>query len=295
MNLVSRMTRKVKRILAGEWNGLRATEGWGAAGRSTDPDEDVQSSGDLLSYRCNVCGGFCRSGMESLTREEPTCGSCGSTVRMRAMVRLVSVELLGKSLCLPDFPRRRDLRGIGLSDWDGYARGLARKFRYTNTFYHQKPRLDIMEVDGFAASSLDFVISTDVLEHVVPPISRAFHNVSRLLKPGGVFLFSVPYLLEGETIEHFPELHDYTLSREKGKWVLANRTVDGREQRFDDLIFHGGEGSTLQMRAFCLPSLYRHFEEAGFTDIAIRDEPDLAHGIIWSLPFSVPMTARKAR
>jgi len=52
---------------------------------------------------------------------------------MRAIVHLLSTELFGESYILRDFPVRPDIRGIGLSDWDGYAGGLPHKLNYTNT------------------------------------------------------------------------------------------------------------------------------------------------------------------
>jgi hypothetical protein len=44
------------------------------------------------------------------------------------------MELFGQNLTLANFPVRKDIRGVGLSDWLGYAIPLAKKFDYTNTF-----------------------------------------------------------------------------------------------------------------------------------------------------------------
>src|SRR4029077_11767976 len=78
-----------------------------------------------------------------------------------------------------------------MTDWKAYADRLAEKFSYRNTYYYQQPRLDISAVEVPAHFlSNDFVISSEVFEHVVPPVSRAFENVSKMLKPGGL-LFSL--------------------------------------------------------------------------------------------------------
>jgi SAM-dependent methyltransferase len=247
----------------------------------------------VLLYRCNVCGTPCREKVMALGRESPSCEGCGSTVRMRAIIRALSVEVFAKSLALCDFPERRDLRGLGLSDWDAYAVPLASKFHYTNTFYHQDPRLDITRIDPALEGTLDFLIATDVFEHVPPPASVAFVNARRLLKPGGSFVFSVPYAKEGPTREHFPELAEYELFRQDGRPVLRNRTRDGRVQVFEGLVFHGGEGVTLEMRVFSEPSLVEEFSRAGFRDLRIHAEPDFEHGIYWSQAWSLPMTAKR--
>jgi 2-polyprenyl-3-methyl-5-hydroxy-6-metoxy-1,4-benzoquinol methylase len=46
---------------------------------------------------------------------------------------------------------------------------------------------------------------SDVLEHVVPPVENAFCGLSDLLKPNGVLIFSVPYILDGEYNEFYPK------------------------------------------------------------------------------------------
>ena len=247
-----------------------------------------------LHWRCNICGSACRCPVSVLHREVPSCAACRSTVRMRAIVRLLAVELFGQSLALPDFPSRPDLRGVGLSDWETYAGPLAGRLGYTNTYYHKEPRLDIVRGDPAREGSLDFLVSTDVFEHVPPPISTAFESARRLLRPGGLLVFSVPYVEGSETREHFPELHRHELVKEGGKSVLRNVTRDGREQVFRDLVFHGGEGETLEMRVFSEGSLLRELEAAGFHEVRIRGEPDFEHGVYWPMPWSLPLTARRA-
>ncbi len=197
---------------------------------------------------------------------------------------------------LNDFPVNKSISGIGMSDWDGYALPLAEKLDYQNTFYHQEPRLDITNIPERLVETLDFVISTDVFEHVLSPVSRAFTNTLRLLKPGGVFIFTVPYTLKGEhTVEHFDDLHDFEIVEENGDYVLKNKTPDGTVRIYRDLIFHGGPGSTLEMRVFSRASVLRELAEAGFTDIRERNQAVPQYGIYWDKPWSVPITARKPK
>ncbi len=137
----------------------------------------------------------------------------------------------------------------------------------------------------------DFVLSSEVFEHVPPPVSRAFAGARALLKPGGVLVLTVPYGFQGETIEHFPELHDYVIEGEGERRVLKNVTADGRRQEFEDLIFHGGCGETLEMRYFAFMSLMDELLAAGFDDVRLHG-PALAHGVLWPRHTSFPITAR---
>ena len=247
--------------------------------------------GEKVNFRCNVCGSACAAPMSALQREVASCRRCGSTVRTRTMVHLLTTELFGRSIALPELPIRRDIVGIGLSDSVNYAGRLAEKLGYTNTFFHMEPRLDIAEIPATPAIRYDFIIASDVFEHVAPPVSRAFVNARRLLKPHGVLVFSVPFTLDPETREHYPELHDYRIVETGGAWRVENRTVDGRRQVFTDPVFHGGPGTTLEMRVFSRSGLIREFSDAGFAGVRIAEEPQWAHGIVWPEPWSIPMVA----
>jgi GT2 family glycosyltransferase len=252
-------------------------------------------SWEMISFKCNVCGRSCKSRVIDLEREKPSC-RCGSTVRIRAVVHLLSIELFGNSMALPDFPMRPDLHGWGMSSDEIYADLLSKKVGFLNTFYHKKPRLDInAPLDPSVIGSLDFLISTDVFEHVPPPVSRGFKNAHRLLKSKGVLILTVPYSLESETIEHFPELYEYEIVQTgKPHPLLKNITRDGREQVFDNLTFHGGPGTVLEMRIFSEAGLLDELKEAGFSSIKICSEPFWEFGIYWRESWSLPIIARSA-
>lgn len=282
----------LKRSLSRGLNQSRVVADVVAAVPMTEIDLIFAEPHEMVSFRCNICGQTSAVRFEQLDRETPTCKTCLSTVRFRAIVDLVMSAVIGQDLRLDECPVRKDIAGLGLSDADLYAKPLAEKFDYVNTYYHIEPRLDITSVPQTMSGKYDFIIASDVYEHVLPPVSRAFSNARRLLKPGGVFIFTVPYDIEGETIEHFPEIHDFKIANEDGEWRLHNRTVDGREQTFSNLVFHGGPGSTLEMRLFSLESLKREFTRAGFKSVEVANGTCKAHGVHWPGSWSLPLIAR---
>lgn len=256
------------------------------------PANIEHSPSEPITFRCNVCGATSVVPFGQLDREDRSCSACGSTVRWRSIVHALSTELFGSNLALPDFPTRKDIRGIGMTDWDGYAVPLAAKLDYHNTFLHQQPKLDITAIPADLEHALDFVISSDVFENVPQPVSVAFENLLRLLKPGGVAILSVHYDKVPFMREHFPELHDWHLAEESGRTILKNTTRDGRAQVFDNLVFHGGPGNVLEMRRFGEAGLLQNLVEAGFVDIKLFGDDHLETGIAWKYKQSLPVSAR---
>ena len=178
----------------------------------------------MVEFTCNICGASNQCAKEQLTREASTCTACGSNVRTRSLMWLLSMELFGTALVLPDFPRIKSLRGIGMTDWNEYARRLGEKFDYRNTFYNREPKFDITNPPPEEFGRYDFLISSEIFEHVLPPRERAFENAHRLLKPNGVLILTVPYSLEASMLEHYPEIHEFGFAQVGGAMVLVNRT-----------------------------------------------------------------------
>lgn len=254
-----------------------------------------QTSDEHLDFVCNVCGrdnlGVARQQVSN--REYPSCHHCNSSLRMRSVIHALAIELFGKPLVLPEFPADKTIFGLGMSDWDGYAKGLAKAFSYTNTFYHTEPRLDITAVPDNMAGQYRFLISSDVFEHIpVLSLDSAFRNSRRLLGKEGLFLFTVPFTKTGKTVEHFPNLNDFRIIETAGKRFLYNKTQSENEEIFDGLIFHGGDGMTLEMRIFSEPDLVVRLKEAGFSEIRIYSDQVPDFGIIWPMDWAVPIIAR---
>jgi SAM-dependent methyltransferase len=180
-----------------------------------------------------------------------------------------------------------------MSDWDGFAGQLAQKLDYTKTYFDQEPRLDLKHLTPQQCGYYDFVLCSEVLEHVETPVQPAFEGLENLLKPGGVLLMTVPYQINTGTIEHFPNLHEYSVTRIGDSYVLLNRTKAGAYEIFDKLTFHGGIGTTLEMRIFGESDLMRNLAEAGFEQVTVLREDYPPFGILHQETWSLPIVARR--
>jgi SAM-dependent methyltransferase len=253
-----------------------------------------------VTFTCNLCGTKSERPAGPLPREHEDCPHCRSSVRIRALIALLSKEIFGTLLTLPEFPVLKGIRAIGMSDAPELAERLAEKFDYTNTFYDQAPAFDVTAPDPRDDARYDFILSSEVLEHVPPPVERAFSALNRMLKRDGLLLMTTPYSLGGQTREHFPELHEYTLASLGGRVVLVNRRRDGSMETFENLTFHqapaetpGGHGSALEMRVFTEGSLRAILCNAGFPEIHFAAENFAEFGVEHSEMWSLPIAARK--
>ena len=239
-------------------------------------------------FTCNLCGEECLRPPEGSERETASCPECQSTVRLRSLAALLSRELFGMVMTLPQFPPLKGIRGLGMSDLRSIAGPLAEKFDYTNTFYDHAPLFDVTKPDQRDRARYDFIVSSEVMEHVPPPVMQAFATLCGMLKPDGFLVFTTPYSLRPDTDERFSTLHEYALAAPGGRTVLVNRRVDGSIEVFEDLAFHGGHGSTIEMRLFSESALRSMLIEAGFSSVhfAVEDWPGFGveHRGSWSLP-----------
>jgi SAM-dependent methyltransferase len=183
--------------------------------------------------RCRCCGKMTVFLANGTGSEAVCCLFCGANLRY---------ELLRE--CIKDLPG--DLTEKEILELDPHS--PLRPFLSVARNYHPSFYLDDCEsgfvrADGaqrediqslsFEDASLDLIVSSDVLEHV-PDLHKAFAETARVLKLGGMHLFTVPprevtrrraEIIDG-AIKHYetPEYHGDPLSP---KGILAFWDVGG--------------------------------------------------------------------
>ena len=243
-------------------------------------------SGPWLDFVCNVCGTLHCERVAKFHRELAACPVCGASARFRGMVAALGQVLhIPAQVPLMDWPERPDVRGLGMSDWPGYADVLARKMAYVNTHFDKPPYLDILQPAPQYLGVHDVVLSTDVLEHVLAPVQKAFDHLLALLKPGGWLVFSVPYTTEAHTREHYPGMVDFEVLQTESGPVVHWRDAAGGQHLERQPVFHGGEGATLELRVFGRAAVLAHLVQAGFVNVQELNTPRLGCGYYWPLIF----------
>ncbi len=87
-----------------------------------DQDPSPAEADPAVNFRCNICGKTSQAALSIVNnREAPSCRHCHSSLRMRSVIRALSLALFGNSLAIPEFPKDKTILGLGMSDWDGYA------------------------------------------------------------------------------------------------------------------------------------------------------------------------------
>jgi hypothetical protein len=137
------------------------------------------------------------------------------------------------------------------------------------------------------------VISTEVFEHVMPAVQRAFDGAARLLKSRGALVFTVPWRLEGETVEQYPATVDYEVIEVDDRHEVDILDASGSRRRVTKPSFHGGPRSTLEMRLFWLPDILATLAEAGFRSSRVLREDVLEFGIRHPSQLPLPLLARR--
>ena len=229
-----------------------------------------------VHFSCPICEGKSWTDISELHREGGICRSCGSTVRHRAIILAILkassnsplTYFWGLSRRFPEV-KKQDTVIIGLSDHHVMVDYLTSRFTYTNTFYDDEPKLDITSPE--ITSKADILISSDVFEHTLGDPSFAFAGAASILKAGGKFVLTVPYTQDGQTIEHYPGLKSYRFDSDTGS--TFGLFEDG-ERELVNAVYHGGPGSTLELRMFSKEGVLNCLQKAGFVDIEI-DERDI--------------------
>jgi hypothetical protein len=240
-----------------------------------------------LWFICNCCWAVRRTTITFDLREGLVCPKCGLNARQRAI--LFAVQKTSKI----GFFLNKNLSIVGVPDGAPIESAFQVRFGaiYKNFEFHKEPFLDITKVDDILESSTEIVTCSEVLEHVEPPIDKAFLGLYKLLKPGGWLIISVPHRgADADHDEHFPVMTNSELIYEPSK-VLRGIDPQGNNREFTELVFHGGAGATLEYRVFSESSIRSNLENSGFTNIESQSNKRLI-GCIWE-PWSRVWVAQK--
>ena len=241
-------------------------------------------------FFCSACLRPSFAPKSSIGRESFNCHWCKATSRERAIFLHIHWQYLQRKMKKPF----RKLNILGVSDGHLTSTILGKIYgkNYTNYHYHLDPKLDITKVKKNLYGNADIVSCSEVLEHVEPPIQKAFDGLYKLLKVNGVLVLSVPHTDEkGVHVEHFPIMKKSQIVMQNELFVLKGEDASGASLSFKNLIFHGGIGATLEYRVFSKSSLSDHLKAAGFSDLHVNSNSKL-FGITWE-PWSRVWVAAK--
>jgi SAM-dependent methyltransferase len=217
------------------------------------------------SFTCNVCGGtgpaffdmpdvaLRREHHIGLLRETLQCRHCGCTMRDRSLTRALLAHL-GAAAPAGDAVATlpAELRILDTDNHSALSRVMAHHpGQIRSMFVPDRP--NGAELDGprvlnvnledmpFKDATFDVVLTSDVLEHVRD--FRAAHaEIARCLRPGGAYIFNVPYnedlarhrtLIDTSTDVDIP-LEELHIHGESGEGGIKAYRIYGR-QIFDDL------------------------------------------------------------
>ncbi|MCL7713157.1 methyltransferase domain-containing protein [Stenotrophomonas sp. CPCC 101365] len=150
-------------------------------------------------------------------RERLYCGNCGCNARQRAAARVLleALEAAGTARVYATEQASlfyRTLRGrVGQLHGGEYGVGLSRRWRlqlwlWRHGVFERVVLRDLTALE-FADAGLDAVISLDVLEHIVDT-GAALREAARVLRPGGVFVFTVPFYPDKARSRQIARLRD---------------------------------------------------------------------------------------
>lgn len=172
----------------------------------------------LLSCRTGTCPICCRR-TAFLVLDEPEtirnhalCIWCKSSSRHRHVALSIIRKFQGEGIRrLSDFSRKPGITVFNTSTQSHVAKALGKagNIIHSEFFDDTVPggyKNGVLNQDlrdlTFPDSSIDLVISEDVLEHV-PELKRGLKEVHRVLKNGGVHVFSIPFHFDRRTKELF--------------------------------------------------------------------------------------------
>jgi SAM-dependent methyltransferase len=209
--------------------------------------------------RCAMCGwvgSFSYGDPEKAAGSAYPCGKCGTRLRYRDEAAVMVEEYADTDSSSLDELRSGVLADLAVH-YVGVSGPLRAKLatleRFSESAFERpegqgsrpcrRSYQDLQDL-GFADSSFDLVVSSHVMEHIPDP-DRAFLEVSRVLRSGGRYVFSMPMRPAGKTvaraamrdgeIEHFEPEHFH--NSPSGGALVFNDFGDDLVERLSGLGF----------------------------------------------------------
>ncbi|MEJ0020078.1 MAG: methyltransferase domain-containing protein [Acetobacteraceae bacterium] len=165
--------------------------------------EEWALAGNPIKGTCPVCGtaGVRFSGFTENLRESGACSQCGAANRQRQMAFALRKKLrlaTRRPLALPAGCRLYNAEISGalhaaLAPSPGYVCSGYWGDEVAPGSTVNGSRHEDLEHLSFADGTLDFILTSDVLEHVSDAY-RAHGEIFRALRPGGWHIFTVPFI-----------------------------------------------------------------------------------------------------
>ncbi len=258
----------------------RARACLGKLHKAPPPPPPPGARSPLTTFLCNVCGTPNCLPRAQLVGDGGHCMFCGCSGRQRSIAYAVAARFSTDDVILTRMAPRKDLRGLGCSDW-GYADALTEKFEYVDSFFDREPQLDLLDVDWsrWTPESFDFITCASVPEYVRPTIDEMFKNVYRLLRPGGAAVIAAPPVLGPKTGELTCKLHHREITAETARQAAVDRRTGGATERIDDVNICGAVETTRPIRSISRQALIDGAERAGLRAAEIYERPIGAYAL----------------
>lgn len=156
---------------------------------------------------CTICGhvGMFRRGDHRSLRESYACANCRFTLRWRDQAGVIVDEFgRGQALSIEQLVQGGLLKDVAI--YEPAMRGpfvtrLKGLPNYIRSYFRPDEPLGEVSSEGlrnenltqltFDENSFDLIITSDVMEHL-PDVEKAFAETLRVLRPGGIHVFSIP-------------------------------------------------------------------------------------------------------
>lgn len=148
---------------------------------------------------CPICGPTVFGETGSWLRDNYICLRCRSIPRQRGLMRVLD-------LTVPDWRRRTIVESSPNGPASAKVGRECVDYR-ASQFFPGTPagsavdgvRCEDLRALTYGDESIDVVITQDVMEHVIGP-GQAFREIARVLRPGGVHVFTVPIFPRPDTL-----------------------------------------------------------------------------------------------